>query len=208
MNSIGRLFTSSSRRCRPANSCHTSRTNSPLHARSTSPGQANIKDSIRRIEQSLAENTGRGRHAILVIDEAQLIKENQTWEALRLLSNFHGESQPSVTLLLCGQPALLPILDRMPQWEERLGVKCLMRPFTLEETMSYVSHRLTAAGATNPIFDTTALEAVHYLTHGNARKINRLCDLALLIGFAEEQPTIEAAQVEAVAQELVTVAPE
>jgi hypothetical protein len=35
-----------------------------------------------------------------------------------------------------------------------------------------------------------------------------LGDLALLIGYAEEQPIISAAQIEAVAEELVAVAPE
>ena len=40
------------------------------------------------------------------------------------------------------------------------------------------------------------------------RDENRLCDLALLVGFAEERQTIGPAQLEAVSQELVAVAPE
>jgi type II secretory pathway predicted ATPase ExeA len=162
---------------------------------------ATIKESVRRIGRALSENDRQGRHAIVVIDEAHLLQE-------RRLGNFQGDTEPYFTLLICGQPALLPMLDRMPQWEERLGVKCLLRPFTLEETMSYISHRLTTAGARSAIFDTPALETVHHLTQGNARRINRLCDLALLIAFAEEQPMITASQIEGVAQELVTVAPE
>jgi hypothetical protein len=39
-------------------------------------------------------------------------------------------------------------------------------------------------------------------------QINRLCDLSLLNGFAEERHTIDADQLEAVCQELVAVAPE
>lgn len=167
-----------------------------------------VKDSVRRIERALVRNSERGGHAIIVVDEAHLIADRNAWEALRLLQNFQSETGPHLTLILAGQPALLPLFERMPQWEERLGVKCLLRPFSLEETMGYVSHRLNAAGATSPIFDSGALETVHLLTQGNARKINRLCDLALLIAFAEEQPGITAAQVESVAQELVTVAPE
>lgn len=166
-----------------------------------------IKDSVRRIERALANNDERGQQAIVVIDEAHLVTDRAAWEALRLLGNFN-EPRQRLTLLLCGQPAILPALDRMPQWEERLGVKCLLRPFTLEETLSYVTHRLTAAGARATIFDTAALEAVFYITQGNPRKINRLCDLALLIAFAEEQSSITATQIDSVAQELVTIAPE
>ena len=96
----------------------------------------------------------------------------------------------------------------MPQLEERLGVKCLLRPFNEEETAAYVSHRLRVAGALQPIFDAESLTALHALTHGIARRINRLCDLALLIGYAEERRTITAEHVEAVCEELVTVVPE
>jgi type II secretory pathway predicted ATPase ExeA len=107
-----------------------------------------------------------------------------------------------------GQPQLLPALERMPGLESRLGVKCLLRPLNLEETISYVTHRLNAAGASHEIFTPEALTMLYQLTDGNPRRINRLCDLALLIGYAEEQMRINAPHIEAVANELVTVAPE
>ena len=71
------------------------------------------------------------------------------------------------------------MLDRMPQLDERLGVKCLMRPFTVEETAAYATHRLKTAGAQRTIIDTDAFPTLHELTCGIARRINRLCDLAL-----------------------------
>ena len=107
-----------------------------------------------------------------------------------------------------GQPAVLPLLDRMPQWEEQLGVKCLLRPFSETETAAYVEHRLRVAGAVRSIVDADAMPTLHALTHGIARRINRLCDLALLVGFAEEQAMLGAEQFEAVSQELVAVAAE
>ena len=169
---------------------------------------ATIERNVRRLEQALAENIKLGRHAVVVIDEAQLLRASGALETIRLLLNLDHHSQPAFTLLLVGQPSLLPALDRMPELDERLGVKCLLRPFTLEETSGYIHHRLRAAGAAQPIFDAAAIDAVHHLSHGAPRRINRLCDLALLVGYAEERAGIEAAQVEAVAQELVTVAPE
>ena len=44
--------------------------------------------------------------------------------------------------------------------------------------------------------------------NGIARRINRLCDLALLIGYAEERRSITAAQLESVSEELVAISPE
>jgi len=168
----------------------------------------NLDSTIRRIQTSLAQNSDEGQHAVIAIDEAHLLESSRSWEALRLLLNFENDSQPNLTLLLVGQPALLAQLDRNPAMEERLAVKCLLRPFTLDETVAYVDFRLQAAGAKQQIFEVAALETLHELTHGLARQINRLCDLALLVAFADERKSIGMEQLEAVAAELVTVAPE
>jgi general secretion pathway protein A len=167
-----------------------------------------IDQTVRRIQSFLSENDARGQHAVVVIDEAHLIEQTETIEALRMLLNFAVGGRPALTLLLVGQPRLLPIIDRTPGLEERLGLKCLLRPFTLDETISYIAHRLQAAGAKHEIFEPEAVEALFGLTHGLARRINRLCDLALLIGFAEERSTITAAAIEAVSNELVAISPE
>jgi general secretion pathway protein A len=167
-----------------------------------------VDESVRRVQQFLEENTRKGNHAVVAIDEAQMLLETQALETLRLLLNFEAQSQPALTMILSGQPQLLPALERLPSLEARLGVKCLLRPLNLEETVSYVNHRMTAAGATHEIFSGEALTTLHELTGGNPRRVNRLCDLALLIGYAEEQVRINAPQIEAVCNELVTVAPE
>lgn len=175
------------------------------------PGESqpeNIEHTVRRIHTFLSQNAAQNQHALVAIDEAHLLDNTRTWEALRLLMNFEADGQPALTLLLVGQPALLAQMDRMPALEERLGVKCLLRPFTVDETAAYVNFRLQAAGSKRQIFQPDAMETLHVLTHGLARQINRLCDLALLVGFAEECRTISAEQLEAVAEELVAVTPE
>lgn len=167
-----------------------------------------VHESVARIGRFLEENTRQSRHAVLAVDEAHLLDDPRTLEALRLLLNFDFQGQPGLTLLLLGQPGLLPVLQRTPQLEERLGVKCLLRPFTAQETADYVGHRLQAAGARRNPFEPEALATLHQLTHGVARRINRLCDLALLIGYAEDRRSITPAHLEAVCRELVTVTPE
>lgn len=167
-----------------------------------------VDKSVRRIERFLSENTRAGRHAVVAVDEAHLLDDGRTFEALRLLLNLEADRRPGLTLLLLGQTAILPRLDRMPQFEERLGVKCLLRALTEQETADYVNHRLKLAGSSETIFEREALVAVHQLTHGIPRRINRLCDLSLLIGYAEERKTIAAAHLESVSRELVTVTPE
>ena len=171
-------------------------------------GGSHTAESVRRIERFLTENAQAGRHAVILVDEAQLLDDPPTLETLRLLLNFQTDGRPTLTLVLVGQTGLLPILDRTPSLEERLAVKCLIRPFTPDETASYVEHRLRVAGAQKAIFDPSSLTTLHTLTRGIARRINRLCDLALLIAYAEGQRTVTAGLVESISQELVSVVPD
>jgi type II secretory pathway predicted ATPase ExeA len=161
--------------------------------------------NVRRIERFLAENAAGGNHAVVIVDEAHLIESGRTWEVLRLLSNFESDGRPGLTLLVAGQPGLLPILDRMPHLEERFSVKCLLRPLGEDETAAYVHHRLRVAGAVRDCFQGEAFSTLHRLTQGIPRRINRLCDLALLVGYAEGCSSISGEQLEAVSEELVAV---
>lgn len=157
---------------------------------------------LRRLEQSLRAIHEAGQQTILVIDEAQVLEQTGCWETLRLLLNFHADGRPLASLLLVGQMPLVTALDRAFQLDERLGLRCLLRAFSADESAAYVEHRLRAAGASQAIFTPDALSAIHILAQGLPRRINRLGDLCLLVGFAEELTTIDASTVEAVAAEL------
>jgi type II secretory pathway predicted ATPase ExeA len=157
-------------------------------------------------ELGVAAGAAAGRHALVVIDEAHLLRGSGSLEALRLLLNFEHYGQPCFTLLLVAQSSLLPALARVGDFDSRLGVKCLLRAFSPDETAAYVNHRLAAAGAQRPLFDKEALAALFELSGGLPRRINRLCDLALLVGYAEERERIGRGQIEAVADELLVAA--
>lgn len=165
----------------------------------------NATPSIQRIEQFLQDNARAGRHAVLIVDEAHLLREPRILRTLRLLLNLEENRRPAMSLVLVGQTSLLTLVERLPELEQRLAARCMLRRFRPEETMAYVQHRLTGAGVAKAVFDEPALERVHDLTHGVARQINRLCDLALLVGYAEEWPLITADRLSGIAEELATV---
>ena len=169
-------------------------------------GTGGIDHSLRAIQRELAHNEQEDRHTVVVIDEAHLLRDTETIETVRLLLNY----APAWSVLLVAQPSLLPALDRLPELEERIGVKCLLRHFSSDETISYISHRLLAAGAddVHAIFEPEALERIHTMSGGVPRRINRVCDLALLIGYAEEQTKIRGEDIEAVAEELLSAPPD
>jgi len=172
----------------------------------SSPLTASVDKNVRSIERALADNADVGRHAIIAIDEAHLLREQQSLEAIRLLMNFHRNGEPLATFLLVGQTALVLSVRRLPALDERLSVNCILNRFSVVETTEYVQHRLHAAGAKRPIFEASALDTIYELTHGIPRRINRLCDLALLVGFGEELPSLTGEHIESIHQELIGTA--
>lgn len=162
---------------------------------------AGLDRVVRDIEQRLHELTEAGRHPVIIVDEAHLIEDVAVFQALRLLLNFQNQ-KCRFSLIFSGQHELLNTVRRLGQLDERVAVKCLLRALSREETAGYVSCRLEAAGATREIFQPEATAPLHQLSGGVPRRINRLCDLALLVGFADESRTISPEQVEAVSEEL------
>jgi len=169
------------------------------------PPQYTVEESLRRLQFAFEESGRRGQHTVIVVEEAHLLEDTGLLETLRLLLNLQTADQPAFTLLLSGQPALLSAIERNRSLEERLDIKILLKTFSAEETAGYIQHRMQAAGASRTIFADDTLQLAHQLSGGIPRRINRLCDLALVVGFASQQHTIGAAELQAVSDELVTI---
>jgi general secretion pathway protein A len=176
-----------------------------LGAPPADPPRHTVEESVRRLEFYLAENARLERHAVIVVDEAHLLEDCGSLETLRLLLNFEVDAKPTLSLLLVGQMGLVSAVGRLPSLAERVAVSTLLRALSAEETAAYVRHRLMAAGVTRDLFTPDALEALHYLGHGIPRQINRLADLALLVGYADRLHELTAEQIEAVSEELVAI---
>lgn len=161
---------------------------------------------LARFDQFLRGNLEAKRHLVIVVDEAQLLEQNDLLEPLRLLLNVAAERSPGEsawTLILAGQLTLLSQVERCHALDERFAVKCLVNRFSPEETNAYILHRLRVAGGiADKIFTTGAIDAIHNFSHGIPRRINRLADLALMVGYAEDLNLIDTSTIESVHDEL------
>lgn len=173
-------------------------------------GHETAFQSLRRLEHFFHDNVEEGRHALVIIDEAHLLTNPDQLETLRLLLNFREESlnaEAALTLLLVGDTTLLGLIERNHALDQRMSVKCMLGRFTRDQTASYVAHRLQIVGGSSQnVFTPKALESLHMLAAGIPRRINRLADLAMMVGYAEDLPIIDGPQIEAVHQEIVSVA--
>jgi general secretion pathway protein A len=167
--------------------------------------QPTTNESLAALHSTLLDNHARGKLAVVAVDEAQLLEDAGLLDSLRLLMNLRIGGEPLFTLLLIGQTATLSTMERYNNLDERLELKVQLKPFTSDETAGYIEHRLVTAGAIRPLFTPQALEMAHQLTSGIPRRINRLCDLALMVGFAAQHSEIDTPQLQAVHRELVTL---
>ncbi len=61
----------------------------------------------------------------------------------------------------------------------------------MQDTLAYVDHRLHTAGRSEPVFSPDTLELVFEYSNGIPRKINNICDIALVIGFSRKLDNID-----------------
>jgi general secretion pathway protein A len=158
--------------------------------------------SLRQIEIGLQWLADQDKRLVVIIDDAHTIEVPQVLDAIRLLLNLETPTIPGPSLLISGQTRLMQTLARTPALDDRILAKCSIRGLSLDETAGYLAHRIQAAGRSAEIFDGSAIEAVHALAGGIPRRINRLCDLALLVGFVNGRESIAAGQIETIADEL------
>ncbi|MDD5431749.1 MAG: AAA family ATPase [Candidatus Omnitrophica bacterium] len=162
---------------------------------------------LHTMQDVIYKNFNEGKKTVILIDEAQIIKNLETFEELRLFLNFQLNEKFLLTLVLIGQPELLKKVQAIPQLEQRLGVKYHLTGLDEKEMGEYIKHRLEVAGAKTEIFTKDAIKEIYEYSKGVPRKVNNICDMSLLIGFGQEAKEITRELAQRVAMDLSKEAP-
>ncbi len=149
----------------------------------------------------LLDNVRDGKETVILVDEAHAITNDQAFEELRLLLNFQREDRFLLTLLLFGQPELSQKVDTLKPLAQRIAIRCHVAQLAPQETSGYIQHRLQVAGGTQPLFTPEAMAFVHERTGGIPRRINHLCDMALLSGFGKQATDVNLELIKKTAEE-------
>jgi len=155
----------------------------------------------------LLEQISLGFNVVLVIDEAQNLNAS-TLEEVRMLSNLETEKEKLLQIILMGQPELREILSLkyLEQLRQRIAVFYHLYPLSREETKGYIMYRLHIAEANGRIiFDNGSIDKIYEYSEGIPRRINTICDRALLTGFIREQKTISPDIINEVAEEIDSI---
>jgi general secretion pathway protein A len=145
---------------------------------------------LMELNDRLYENMRSHKDTVIIIDEAQSIKDIRTLEELRLLLNFQLNDRFLLTLILIGQPELREIIDKYKQLKQRLAIRYHLNPLSKKDSKEYIQHRLGVAGAKNSIFASSVHELIWQNSGGVPREINSICDMSLLLGFTKKAKAI------------------
>lgn len=154
---------------------------------------------VLKLYEYLRLKNKEGKKAILIIDEAQNLRE-EVLEEIRLLSNIEAVDEKFLQIILAGHPELNNKLQtpEMRPFQERIGLRYHLERLNYWETNEYIGHRLSVAGMNEKkvLFTEEAIKRIYAKSEGIPRRINLLCENALLMGFAVDLKEISSAVIE------------
>jgi general secretion pathway protein A len=138
-----------------------------------------------------------GRRVVVVIDEAQNLSD-AALEVVRMLSNFETSRAKLMQVVLAGQPQLADTLMKpsLLQLRQRISTFCRIERLSVEQTRTYIDHRLNFVGYNGPpLFTAEAVSRLTEASHGIPRNINNLCFNALSLCCAMNRKQVDGAMV-------------
>jgi general secretion pathway protein A len=148
----------------------------------------------------IAAQAGRGRSALILVDEAHRCSDTLLRGLLAL-----GAKRPGPMLVLAGEEALL---SRLTQLEAQgvavhsVGVLRLPR-LALAQIEGYLLHRLSVAGSDGrTLFERDSLVEILRYTGGTPQLINLLCDSAMALAKAHNSQRVGTTEIRDAVQEL------
>lgn len=146
---------------------------------------------LNQLNVYLLDTYSKGKHVVLIVDEAQNLSP-KVLEEIRLLSGLEPDKEKILNIILVGQPQLNDTLSRpdLEQLVQRIRLRFHVGALNVEDTARYIEHRLHVAGAKRNLFDNATLPTIQEYTGGIPRRINILCDTALICAFADGVDTV------------------
>lgn len=150
-----------------------------------------------------AEAAERGKHVVVVVDEAHLLDPDQL-EELRLLTNADMDSRSPFACLLVGQPTLRRRikLGAFAALDQRIALRYTLPGMDLQATAGYIRHHLSLAGRSDPLFSDDAVALIHQTSRGLPRAINNLAVQSLVAAYADNKAIVDESSARAAITEV------
>jgi type II secretory pathway predicted ATPase ExeA len=165
------------------------------------PGETKT-DLLTQLSQRLSEVYESGKKAVVLIDEAQMLRSRELMQDFRGLLNIEFSGRKAVTFVLFGLPELDEVLSLDRPLHQRIAGRYELTSLDTTGTEAYVNYRLRIAGADDTMFTPDTFAVIRRYSRGIPRLINTLCDNALLEGYLRKQDRLGADLIHEIARDL------
>ncbi len=165
----------------------------------------NYKDDLlEAVYDRVYELYEDGITPVIIIDEAQLIPRRETFEEIRLLSNFQLDQTNLLSIIIVAQPDIRKRLRHRTYapLKQRIGMFYHLKPLNKSEVKNYIEHRLRVSGRAEELFTQEAVDEIFRFSKGIPRLINSIANASMLEALSEEASLILPKHVIEAAKEL------
>lgn len=161
------------------------------------PSHDDSAEMVNQLQEALIQEYRSDSTVVLVIDEAQNMPV-KTLEQLRLLSNLETSTDKLIQIVLIGQPELTTLLNHptLKSLNQRIALRATIQRLQPKESQAYIEHRVALSSSTGtPLFTQGAMKLIIREAQGIPRRINILCDNALITGYGRQQKPVSISEV-------------
>jgi len=156
---------------------------------------------LGQIYEQLAIVREDGRHAVLMVDDAQVMTP-AVFAELGGLLNLEYEDRRLVSILFVGSPDLDLLVENDSSMAPRVDVRVRMQPLDMPNTTAYIEHRLATVNGNAAIVPASVIETLYKFGRGRPRLLNTLADNALFEAYLAGRDAIDPGDVERAAADL------
>jgi general secretion pathway protein A len=158
------------------------------------PMAGNLPAAVHRIQEHIVSLTDTDSlRPVLILDDAHELRPD-VLGLLKIITNYEMDSRLVLSIVLLGQPPLRDTLRRtdLEDVTRRLAHIATLRTMTQKETLDYLKHRCTVAGARAFPFDTGACTAIFEIGRGNMRASDHLALKALEVAHLADAKVVDS----------------
>jgi len=150
-------------------------------------GIGRTQEMLKLLSNHIIDLYNEGRKLVLFVDECHFLS-SANLHLIRTISNIEIPERKLTTCLLFGESRFVQRLQH-PSYESlrnRMFFRSELPPLSPEECAQYVKFRLMVAGRLHPLFTEDGYLALHTLTDGVGRSVNKLGMMCLLEGHGQQ----------------------
>jgi type II secretory pathway predicted ATPase ExeA len=156
---------------------------------------------LAQIYEHLAIVREDGRHAVLMVDDAQIMSP-EVFSELGGLVNLEYEDRRLVSILFVGLPDLDRLVEQDASIASRVDVRVRLQPLDMADATKYLKHRISMVNGNPALLPPAAVDALYKFGRGRPRLLNTLADNALFEAYLAGRTTVDASDIERSAADL------